>query len=199
MGRPREFNEAAVLDAATACFWKDGYETTSVRDLAASMRITGASLYNAFGDKRSLYLRALDNYLASSVHDRIARLAVLPPLAAVHAFFDEIIERSTADPDHRGCMLVNAALEVAPRDEAVRAIVARELSAIEAFFRRCIAAGQEDGSIRKGQPAGETATMLLSVLVGSRVLARVRPDRTLLEAAVQTALAPLRPESVDLD
>ena len=199
MGRPREFNEAAVLDAATACFWKDGYETTSVRDLAASMRITGASLYNAFGDKRSLYLRALDNYLVSSVHDRIARLAVLPPLAALHAFFDEIIARSASDPEQRGCMLVNAALEVAPRDEAVRAIVARELSAIEAFFLRCITAGQADGSIGDGQPAGKSATMLLGVLVGIRVLARVRPNRVLLEAAAQTALAPLQPESPDLD
>ena len=199
MGRPREFNEAAVLDAATACFWKDGYETTSVRDLAASMRITGASLYNAFGDKRSLYLRALDNYLVSSVHDRIARLAVLPPLAALHAFFDEIIARSASDPEQRGCMLVNAALEVAPRDEAVRAIVARELSAIEAFFLRCIVAGQADGSIGDRQPAGKSATMLLGVLVGIRVLARVRPNRALLEAAAQTALAPLRPESPDLD
>ncbi len=197
MGRPREFDEAAVLDAATACFWKDGYETTSVRDLAASMRITGASLYNAFGDKRSLYLRALDNYLASSVHDRIARLAVLPPLAALHAFFGEIIDRSASDPEQRGCMLVNAALELAPRDEAVRAIVARELSVIEAFFFRCIAAGQADGSIRDGQPAGKSAAMLLGVLVGIRVLARVRPNRTLLEAAAQAALAPLRPESPD--
>ena len=199
MGRPREFDEAAVLDAATACFWKDGYETTSVRDLAASMRITGASLYNAFGDKRSLYLRARDNYLVSSVHDRIARLAVLPPLAALHAFFDEIIARSASDPEQRGCMLVNAVLEVAPRDETVRAIVARELSAIEAFFFRCITAGQADGSIGDGQPAERSATMLLGVLVGIRVLARVRPNRTLLEAAAQTALAPLRPESPDRD
>ena len=51
MARPREFDEAAVLDAAMDCFWRNGYEATSVRDLAAHMGITGASLYNAFGGK----------------------------------------------------------------------------------------------------------------------------------------------------
>ena len=66
MARPREFDEAAALDAAIQRFWSRGYEGTSVRDLAKSMRITGASLYNAFGDKRSLYRRALDCYVEQS-------------------------------------------------------------------------------------------------------------------------------------
>src|SRR5277367_1873350 len=56
MARPREFDEAAVLDAAIEKFWQRGYEATSVRDLADEMNIAGASLYNAFGDKRSLYV-----------------------------------------------------------------------------------------------------------------------------------------------
>jgi TetR/AcrR family transcriptional repressor of nem operon len=60
MARPREFDEATVLEAAMNCFWAQGFEQTSVRDLAERMGITGASLYNAFGDKRSLYRRAAD-------------------------------------------------------------------------------------------------------------------------------------------
>jgi len=55
MPRPREFDEDTALDAATAQFWSHGYEATSVRDLAATMGLTAASLYNAFGDKRTLY------------------------------------------------------------------------------------------------------------------------------------------------
>ena len=93
MARPREFDEATVLDAAMDCFWRDGYEATSVRDLATCMGITSASLYNAFGDKRSLYRRALDYYLEQSVYDRISRLEQLPPFPAIRAFFDEVIER----------------------------------------------------------------------------------------------------------
>lgn len=189
MARPREFDETTVLEAAMRCFWANGYEATSVRDLADQMGITGASLYNAFGDKRTLYRRALDHYLEQSVRDRVARLEpTLPPYAAICAFFDEVIERSVSDRQRRGCMLVNSALEMAPYDAEFRKIVAQELVFIEGSFRRCIAAGQGDGTISPTQPAEELAKLLLSVLLGIRVLARTRPQRELLEGAVRTAL-----------
>src|SRR3974390_481002 len=109
MARPREFDEARVLEAAMNCFWARGFEQSSVRDLAERMGITNASLYNAFGDKRSLYRRALVHYLTQTVRDRVARLEKLPPVSAIGTFFDEIIERSVDDEQQRGCMLVNAA------------------------------------------------------------------------------------------
>src|ERR1700752_2477013 len=97
MARPREFDETTVLEAAMNCFWTQGFEQTSVRDLAAQMGITGASLYNAFGDKRSLYRQAFDCYLDRTVRERIARLEKLPPLAAIRAFFGEIVEHAVND------------------------------------------------------------------------------------------------------
>jgi TetR/AcrR family transcriptional repressor of nem operon len=195
MARPREFDEANVLEAAMHCFWVQGYELTSVRDLAEEMGITGASLYNAFGDKRSLYRRALDYYLEQSVHDRVSRLDRLPPYAALRAFFNEIIERSVMDKERRGCFLVNSALELAPHDAEFREVVSKELIFIEAFFRRCLAAGQRDGTVSRTRPASETAKVLLSVLLGIRVLARTRPERALLKAAANGVLALLKVDS----
>src|ERR1700751_346543 len=93
MARPRKFDETTVLEAAMNCFWAQGFEQTSVRDLADQMGITGASLYNAFGDKRSLYRQAFPHYLTQSVRDRVARLEKLRPAAAIQAFLDEIIDR----------------------------------------------------------------------------------------------------------
>ena len=192
MARPREFDETTVLEAAMNCFWAQGFEQTSVRDLAEWMGITGASLYNAFGDKRSLYRRAFVYYLAQTVHDRVARLGKLPPALAIRTFFDEIIERSVDDERRRGCMLVNAALELAPYDPEFRNLVAEEMVFIEAFFRRCIEVGQEDGSIADARPADELAKLLLSVLLGIRVLARTRPQREVLAGAANGVLALLR-------
>jgi TetR/AcrR family transcriptional regulator, transcriptional repressor for nem operon len=71
MARPREFNEAVVLAAAIYCFWTRGYEATSVRDLADNMGITGASLYTVFGDKRSLYRRALNTCIDQRFSKRV--------------------------------------------------------------------------------------------------------------------------------
>ena len=192
MARPREFDEATVLEAAMNCFWAQGYELTSVRDLAEQMGITGASLYNAFGDKRSLYRQALGHYLEQTVRDRVARLEQLPPFPAIRTFFDEIVERSVTDKQRRGCMLVNSALELAPYDPEFQKLVAQEMIFIEAFFRRCIEAGQKDGTISAIRPGAELAKLLLSVLLGIRVLARTRPERAVLEDAANGALELLK-------
>lgn len=190
MARPREFDETTVLDAATECFWTHGYEATSVRDLARKMGLTGASLYNAFGDKRALYRRALDHYVEQSFGDRAKRFeGKLPPLDALRAFFDEIVERSLSDPQRKGCLLVNSALEVAPHDPESQRAIAAVLVQVEAFFRRCVAAGQRAGTITSAQSAEDLARFLLSTLLGIRVLARARPERDLLEGLLRPAFA----------
>ena len=153
---PREFDETTVLEAAMNCFWAQGFQQTSVRDLAEGMGITGASLYNAFGDKRSLYRQAFVHYLAQTVRDRVTRLEKLPPALAIRTFFDEIIERSVDDKQRRGCMLVNAALELAPYDPEFQQLVAEEMIFIETFFRRCIEAGQKRFDPRRHPSRGRT-------------------------------------------
>jgi TetR/AcrR family transcriptional repressor of nem operon len=194
MARPREFDETAALDAAVQCFWARGYEATSVRDLADSMGITGASLYNAFGDKRALYRRALDRYVEQSFLDRVGRFEnQMPPRAAIAAFFNEIVKRSLADKERKGCMLVNSALEVAPHDPEFQRVVADVLVQVEAFFRCCVVAGQSDGSISVAQSAEDLGRVLLSTLLGIRVLARTRPERALLEGLVRPIAALLDP------
>jgi TetR/AcrR family transcriptional repressor of nem operon len=96
-------------------FWARRYEATSVRELAASMGIAGASMYNAFGDKSSLYRRALDRYVDQSFQDRVRRFEErMPPQEAIGAFFNEIVARSLSDQDRKGCMLVNATFERRP-------------------------------------------------------------------------------------
>jgi TetR/AcrR family transcriptional repressor of nem operon len=189
MGRPREFDERAVLEAARDAFWAKGYEGTSTRDLTACTGLTPSSMYAAFGDKRTLYRRALDHYLDHTLRERMSRLeGTVSPGHAISGFFDEVVERSVGDKLQRGCMLVNSALEASPRDAEFQQAIARELTAIERFFHRCFVAGQTSGEIPTAHPADDAARHLLSVLLGTRVLARVRPDRKLLTGAVRQAL-----------
>lgn len=191
MARPREFDEAAVLDAAIQCFWTHGYEATSVRHLAEQMGITGASLYNAFGDKRALYQRALVHYRENGFDARVQSIErqQLPPAQAITTFFEEIIELSLSDPEHKGCLLVNAALELAPHNDECKALANDFLDRAEGFFLRCLSAGQASGSISRAQPSEDLARLLLGILVGIRVLARARPERALLEGIVRPVFA----------
>lgn len=184
------FDAADALDAAIECFWHRGYRATSVRDLAAAMGIGGTSLYNTFGNKRALFVKALERYLDRSVRARMRRLeSEHPPKQAIHAFFDEIVDRSLKDRARRGCLLINSALEIAPHDRKLGDEIAGRLAEIEDFFHRLIAAAQADGSVSRRVDAHDAARMLLGVLLGIRVLARARPERALLMGIARPALA----------
>ena len=189
MARLREFDEDRALDAAVACFWNRGYEATSVRDLAREMGIGGASLYNAFGGKRALFERVLVRYADRSTRERIARLeAGHRPREAIRAFLAEVIDRSLKDPDRKGCLLVNSALDVAPHDAELGGVVTDYLEEIRAFFRRNVEAAIKAGEVPPGTDAESLSIHLLGVLMGMRVLSRTGARRRTLEAVVQPAL-----------
>jgi TetR/AcrR family transcriptional repressor of nem operon len=136
MARPREFNETDAVQSAMNCFWQRGYEATSMRDLAASMGMSAPSLYNAFGDKQGLFARALERYLDCNARDLVRRLeSSLPPKEAIQRFFAEILDHSINDRERKGCFLVNSALEVAPHQKELGAVIAKQFGEIEAFSK----------------------------------------------------------------
>ena len=190
MARLRDFDEERALDSAVDCFWKHGYEGTTVRDLADAMQIGGASLYNAYGDKRALFGRSLERYANRSMRDRIARMETEHrPREAICAFIAEIVDRSLKDPDRKGCLLINSALDVAPHDTEIGKVVAGYLDELRAFFRRNIEAAQRVGQVPRSVDAEEVSGHLLGVLAGVRVLARTGARRKVLESVVRPALA----------
>jgi len=190
MARLKDFDAERVLDRAVDCFWKHGYGATTVRDLADAMQIGGASLYNAYGDKRALFGRSLERYANRSMRDRIARMeAEHRPREAICAFIAEIVDRSLKDPDRKGCLLINSALDVAPHDTEIGKVVAGYLDELRAFFRRNIEAAQRVGQVPRSVDAEEVSGHLLGVLAGVRVLARTGARRKVLESVVRPALA----------
>jgi len=190
MARVKAFDEERAIDQAVDCFWLRGYEATSVRDLGDAMGIGGASLYNAFGDKRTLFVKCLERYANRSSRERMARIAEKhAPKEAIRAFLSEIIERSLKDPDCKGCLLVNSALDVAPHDAAIGKAVAGYLDEIRTFFRHNIEAARRTGTVPKNIDADGVSGHLLGVLMGIRALARVKPERKLLESVARPALA----------
>lgn len=171
-------------------FWAAGYAATSVRDLGEAMGLGQASVYNAFGDKRALFIQCLDRYLDANMRARIIRVEKsLPPREAIETFLTEIVERSLES--RLGCLLANAALEVAPHDQEIAEVVADRMGELDAFFRRCVIAGQTDGSISKDADPADTARLLLTTVMGLRVLARGYPKRAVLEGAVRQTLSVL--------
>lgn len=194
MPRAKAFDEEQAIDRAVDCFWARGYGATSVRDLSLTMGIGGASLYNAFGDKRELFVLALERYANRSMRERVARLeARHPPKQAIEAFLAEIIDRSVRDPDCKGCLLVNSALDVAPHDATIRTRVDAYLGEIRAFFRRSLEQARRTGTLAKALDPEVLSAHLMGIVLALRVLARTyagptAAKRQLLEAVAKPAL-----------
>jgi TetR/AcrR family transcriptional repressor of nem operon len=190
MARPKSFDETQAVRAATRLFWSAGYEATSVRELADVMGIGQASFYNAFGDKRQLFERALLHYVGDTFN---LESGDLPPRAAISGFFARVIDFSIKDEDKKGCLVVNTAVEMASHGGAVATLLTGVLDRVETFFRHHIERGQETGDIAADHSPTELARHLLGILLGLRVLARVKPERSYLESVVAPGLALLHP------
>jgi TetR/AcrR family transcriptional repressor of nem operon len=134
MGRRRGFEEAAVIAAACAEFTGRGYEAASIDDLVAATGLARGSLYQAFGSKRGIFLTALRQVVAGTSSDA-------EMVDGTKAF-------SGADPELD--LVLVAALELAPRDAEIRALVSQACRQLDA------------GSVR-----GRAAELL-----GRRLLAR---------------------------
>ena len=120
----KSFDEELALDKAMQVFWAKGFEPASIADLLAGTGLNRGSLYNAFGSKRQLFLRALAKYDQARRRPLLASLEALDdPVRAIHEFFDAIVAETVEDQQHKGCFLFNTALEIASHDEQVNAIV----------------------------------------------------------------------------
>src|SRR5439155_6557880 len=117
MARPKAFDPDQAAQEAMEAFWERGYNATSVSDLLAEMGLHRGSLYGTFGDKKQLFLAALDKYQDQNVA-MIREVLEQPGSArqAIVALLDVAIERCTGAGAARGCLAAKAAMELAPHD-----------------------------------------------------------------------------------
>ncbi|WP_413164196.1 TetR/AcrR family transcriptional regulator [Capilliphycus salinus ALCB114379] len=192
MARHKEFNREEVLARAMETFWRYGYEGTSVQDLLDSMGINRGSLYDTFGDKRSLFLEAIAHYDQTVVRCLIARLeAPDASKAAIVDYFQSLVDRMVADPDRRGCFVTNTAVELCPHDPDTAKRVAHNLDCIEGAFYKALSRAQEKGEISPDKNIPALARYLTCNLQGLRVISKVNPDPQVLQDIVQILLGVL--------
>jgi TetR/AcrR family transcriptional regulator, transcriptional repressor for nem operon len=193
MARPREFEPDVVLDRAMRIFWSRGYEATSVQDLVDHMGIQRGSLYATFGDKRALFLAAIERY------DRVVTTKLLAALdepasglEAIRRFFRLKIEWALAANRPRGCLVTNSTTELASRDRRTANQLGAVLRKIEAAFQRAVVRAQQAGEIDPTRDPRALARFLTSSAQGLSVMAKTLPERTMLEDIVEVTLTVLK-------
>lgn len=188
MGRSKEFEESAVLRKAMELFWQQGYEKTSLNDLVEHMGIHRRSLYDTFGDKHTLFLKAIDcfgDFIKTRLKFEISRAETAKQ--AIQFIFDFMIEES--GDRSLGCLFVNSATELAPRDKEVEEKTTESFMQLEHFLADCIRKGQQAGEIRCDYDAEVLAENLHNTLLGIRVLARTSASKEKLRRIAEFSLA----------
>ncbi len=192
MPRSKAFDPDVALRKAMQLFWRQGYEATSVDQLVRAMGVNRASLYATFGDKRSLFRRALERYFASVLAPRLALVEQAPsPLAGLQALLAEVVAFAAGDPQRRGCLAVNSACELANRDAELAALLKAQAEELERLLARVIARAREKGEIPAARDPVPLARLLATVIDGLRVRSKLDPGRAELESIAAAALAAL--------
>ncbi|MQY25661.1 TetR/AcrR family transcriptional regulator [Nocardia aurantia] len=190
-GRPRTFDRDAALATATRLFWERGYHATALSDLTAAMGIRSASLYQAFGDKQSLFREAVATYSAVPGADFVTvALAEEPTARAAFARLLRDAAHFYSDPSHPpGCLVITAATNITPQDAAVEEYLRGLRRANLDTFRTRLAAAQHNGELPADTDTDALADYFAVVVQGMSQRARDGAERAALDAVATLAMA----------
>ncbi|MFC4809831.1 TetR/AcrR family transcriptional regulator [Paenibacillus sp. GCM10023250] len=187
MARSKEFDEQDVLQKAMRLFWEQGYEKTSLQDLVTHMGIHRRSLYDTFGDKHSLFVKAVEQYRKTTAAVKAEAKRGRTAKEAIRYMIDYLIEAGDDRP--LGCLVVNSATELALRDPEVYEIANQSFKSEAQYLTDLIRTGQQAGEIPGDKDASLLAESLQTTIIGLRVLARTTTDKKKLHRIADAAIA----------
>jgi TetR/AcrR family transcriptional repressor of nem operon len=188
-GRPREFDAEVAVERAMDEFWSRGYYATSLPDLLRATKLSRGSLYAAFGDKRTLFLRALDRYISNA----LARLDTEldprgPGIAGIRSCLAGYVERCSGTKGRRGCLLVATAMELAGQDTDVEQRIRRFFKAMETRLAAAFTRAQAAEELAKGVEPATAARVLVCMAEGLRVVGKAAPERVVTQATIDALM-----------
>lgn len=189
MARPKEFDPERALARAMNIFWRLGYENTSLEALMKEMGIARQSLYDTFGDKRALYLKALAHY-RDQTNGRMQKM--LNEIPSVKDGFAKLLYGVAAEAreqHERGCLLLSANLQRDPKDALVRDFLRDNQARVEAIFVQALARAQTQKELSTKDSPAALARFFVVTIQGMRAMARLTSDRKALEQVAGVALA----------
>ena len=159
-----------------------------MRDLLEAMGIQKGSFYATYGSKRSAYLRSLEQYTNTRFGYFDELVKGQGPMESLKTLMHSIYEQCIGADGHRGCMLVNCALELAHSDTEAQRTVQRALEFHEQSYNDLIVAGQAAGEIRDDLDPAATAKAMLAIVMGMRVMSRAGTSKAALQTLADQAL-----------
>jgi AcrR family transcriptional regulator len=189
MAGVRQFDEGETLTRALEVFWRKGLHATSMQELAEATGVQRGSLYNAYGDKDTLFLMAYQRYAAGHLAELRATLASSDVRAALVAFFDVAVKRITSGDPSRGCLSTKTAIGAELDNAPVRQAVRDMLDGMQADLLAALS--QDAARARLRVSPEQAADMMVTFTRGMAVMERVYGDPAALRTSAAALVAAL--------
>jgi TetR/AcrR family transcriptional repressor of nem operon len=203
VGRPREFDEDKVLDAAMEIFWLQGYESTSMTDLLAATGLHKGSLYQAFGDKHSLFIQSLRRYMDRFRQDMEVEMDEADSgLQALRAIMNVSIGMGCHGTDgNAGCLALNTLADKGTEDPEILAVLQEGYGKRMQMIVNAVARAQAEGSLRTDWAPERIAMMINVMSIGMVTTVRGPVDTKTAHALVDDFLDTIKltPEKTDTE
>jgi AcrR family transcriptional regulator len=188
IGRPRGFDEDAALEAAMRVFWEKSYEGATMADLTEAMGINRSSIYAAFGDKESIFHRAIERYQEGPktyMRQALARPSLREVVAGLIQGTAEFLSTRGNPP---GCLLIQGALACGTNAELVKQAMIGWRKNGEAVMRKRLQQAQSEGELPAEIQPADFARYLSSIMAGLGIQAANCATRAELRGVAAIAL-----------
>ncbi len=173
MTRTKSFNENQALEAAMYQFWKKGYADTSIQNLECAMNLKRTSIYNAFGNKRKLFQRALTYYLETVLVRFVTVLQeAVTARHAIENVLNEVIILHYNPNNPGGCMVVLSLLENQQHDDETNIILNNALRQLRDAVVSSLKRGKKNGEFKNTIQYQNIANQVVALITGVIVLAK---------------------------
>ncbi|WP_225999803.1 TetR/AcrR family transcriptional regulator [Paenibacillus sp. BJ-4] len=186
MARSKEFEVNEVLDKAMHLFWTQGYEKTSMQDLVESMGIHRKSIYDTFGDKHALFMKALERYETKQTSKM--KYLIEKQKSTKQVIREMFMSTVRHEGEPRGCFIVNSGVELGVLDSEVSSLVSESYTRTEEFLTSLILEGQQTGEIKLDLDPVVISHYLMNAWLGLRTLIKTSTDQQKLMNIIDMTL-----------
>jgi TetR/AcrR family transcriptional repressor of nem operon len=186
MARPRLFDSEQTENCLLEVFWENGYEATSIDGLCSAAGLSKSSLYSSFGDKQQIFLNSLKRYIKVRIgHIREIFDCAENFESALATLLLEIIQDVENGPGTRGCFIGNCVADISILEKEPANLVRVGMAEMEAIFFEALLRHRKLSDDASQQKYRKASRYLFASLQGLRLVAKARPDRSVLEDIAQ--------------
>lgn len=192
MPRAKSYDRKAVLLKAMQVFWAKGYERTSIADLEKAMGINRFSIYDAFGDKKRLFLASIEAYGDEVTKPQTACLLEPGGAAGFQKFFETLLPPPSRK-NNPGCLVMNSLVELSGQDPDIDAAITANLRFVEDRMRKAANSALKSGDFVSNRSAHALARQLLAVAQSVLAFSKSKNGYPIAKSAITGLFASLLP------